>query len=409
MPSIFKNGNFIRYYIADSFGKLADNFFFIYILWVALQYTGSPAYAGALLMTNAIPRLLFMVFGGTLADRIAPQVILRTGNIIQAVGLGVILLWITTDSLSLHGLFIIAGVFGLVDAFASPASMSAIPRIIPKRLLLRANSLIQGGEMLIFMLGSLLAGVILQLNNLEVATMVNLGLYGFATIMFFTVRMKFHAERIKKESELKLILDGLKYAWKKPVVRANIMLLAATNLAVSGPVSIGLLLLVTDKFGLSPLYYSYTGIAFGVGIMAGAIITGVIKSVRRPGWIIIGSYLLTGVGFIGMALSSDIWTLLVLSAVIGIFSGVGGTVNNTWVQSTTRMSMLGRVSSLMVIAALAFDPFSQGMSGILAEWSLDGMFIIAGVFLILATLAVLPFNKILIDKKSLTLDKSTKM
>src|SRR5690606_38835097 len=120
---------------------------------------------------------VFMIFGGSLADKVPPQIILRAGNIAQALGLGVILFALVSNSLTLPLLFVIAGLFGLVDAFSSPASMSAIPRIVPKNMLLKANSLVQGGEMFIFMAGSLLAGIVLQFDDMKIATFVNFAIY----------------------------------------------------------------------------------------------------------------------------------------------------------------------------------------------------------------------------------------
>lgn len=405
MSSILKNGNFLRYFLADSFAKIADNFFFLFLTWLALQTTGSPAYAGALLMANAIPRLVFMLFGGSLADKISPQIILRTGNILQAAGLLLILFWLMTGTLPIPWLFVIAILFGTVDAFSAPASMSAIPRIVPKSLLLKANSLIQGSEMVIFMVGSLLAGIVLQFGSMEVATAFNLGLYVIAAIMFFTIKIKFinESETDKKESELKRILSGLKYAWKKPIIRANLMLLAVTNIAVSGPITIGLLLLITQSLGLTPIYYSIVSAAFGAGALLGAIGAGFMKEVKGPGRLIIASYIVNGLAFIGMALVGNVWLIVIFCVVAGGIGGVASAVNSTWVQAITKTSMLGRVSALMMIAALAFDPFSQAFSGVIAEWSIEGLFIVAGLFIIVATFLVIPFNKVLLSKDKLPL------
>lgn len=404
---VLKIKKFLRFYLADSFAKIADNFFFLFITWLALQHTGSPAFAGAILMTNAIPRLIFMVFGGSLADRIPPQLILRTGNIAQALGLLIILIALTTGGLSLPLLFIVAGLFGLVDAFSAPASMSAVPRIVPKEMLLKANSFIQGSEMVVFIGGSMLAGVVLQSNNLALATLFNFALYVIATILFFTVKLTFTFDTDEaKEPELKRILNGLKYAWSKPIVRANIILLGVTNIAISGPVTIGLLLLVTSTLGLTPIYYSIVTAAFGVGALLGVVIASQMKNIYSPGKIILASFLADGIGLIAIALIGNVWLIVAVTIIMGIAGGVSGAVNATWVQVSVKTSMLGRISALMMLASLAFDPISQGLTGVLAEWSIQGTLVIAGVFMIVATLATLPFNTIFLKRLEKPIDAS---
>jgi hypothetical protein len=68
--------------------------------------------------------------------------------------------------------------------------------------------------------------------------------------------------------------------------------------------------------------------------------------------------------------------------------------------------MLGRVSALSMLAALAFDPFSQGLSGLLAEWSISGMFFVAGAFIIIATLLVISFNPVFLTKEKINLTQN---
>lgn len=404
MLTLFKDRNFFRYFLGDSFAKIADSYFFIFLTWVALQQTGSPLYAGALLMANGLPRLIFMLFGGVLADRIAPQVILRLGNIVQALGLVAILVGLWFGGVPIGVLFAIAIIFGTIDAFSAPASISAIPRIVPRSKLLQANSAIQGVEMVTFVLGTLITGIVLQTGNLELATIINIALYLTATTLFFTVKLKFKVDKtVATENQFKLIKEGLHYVWKKPVLRANTLLLAATNIAVSGPISIGFLLLVTSKLELGPIYYTLIFVGFGFGTITGAILAGTRKRVKGPGRLLIANYILNGLGFVGIAFVTDIWVLVAASAVLGVLGGFAGAINATWTQLNTRKNMLGRVGAITMVAALAFDPFSSGISGAVAEWSIDGLFIVSGLFIIVATLLVIPFNRILLSGAELKL------
>lgn len=409
MKEILRIRNFLRYFIADSVGKIADSYFFIFLAWLALEQTGSPAYAGALLMANAIPRLVLMLYGGVLADKIQPHVILRTGNLIQAAGIGLVFTWLLFGSIPIAGLFGLAIVFGVVDALSTPASMSAIPRIVPRRLLLQANSLVNGLEMGVFVAGSLLAGAVIQFSSIELATAVNGLLYLLAAGLFFLVKMIFIDEnKVDQRSEVSQIKDSLKYVWRRPVLRANTLLLAATNIAVSGPVTIGFLLIVTQKLNLGPIYYTVIFAMFGIGILIGSVSIGLRKNVKGPGRLIVINYLLNAAGLAAIVLTTNIWLIIATSFILGVIGGAANTISSTWIQLNTKKAMLGRVSAVTMLAAMAFDPISQGLSGLIAEWSIDGLFVLSGIFIAVSTLVVVAFNKVLLANEELPLNSNLK-
>lgn len=68
---------------------------------------------------------------------------------------------------------------------------------------------------------------------------------------------------------------------------------------------------------------------------------------------------------------------------MGLGGGIVGVVGVTWLQQQTVAQMQGRVMSLLMFAAVALDPFSQVISGVLIDVSLTGLFVIAGITMLL--------------------------
>jgi hypothetical protein len=58
----------------------------------------------------------------------------------------------------------------------------------------------------------------------------------------------------------------------------------------------------------------------------------------------------------------------------------------TWLQQQTAFHMQGRMMSLIMFAAVALDPFSQAASGALLEISLTGLFVAAGIIMLLTAM-----------------------
>jgi DNA-directed RNA polymerase subunit E'/Rpb7 len=76
-------------------------------------------------------------------------------------------------------------------------------------------------------------------------------------------------------------------------------------------------------------------------------------------------------------------------ALMGIGGGIVGVLGLTWLQQETAISMQGRMMSLVMFAAVALAPFSQAISGVLLEINLTGLFVAAGITMLVTALVSL--------------------
>ncbi len=63
---------FRRYWIGVAISVFGDHLTFIALPWLVLKLTGDPLAMGSVIAIAAIPRALFMLFGGALSDRFSP-------------------------------------------------------------------------------------------------------------------------------------------------------------------------------------------------------------------------------------------------------------------------------------------------------------------------------------------------
>jgi MFS family permease len=76
----------------------------------------------------------------------------------------------------------------------------------------------------------------------------------------------------------------------------------------------------------------------------------------------------------------------VVIALMGVGGGIVGVLGMTWLQQQTTAQMQGRMMSLVMFASVALDPFSQAISGGLMEVGLTGLFVAAGIAMLLTAL-----------------------
>jgi hypothetical protein len=58
----------------------------------------------------------------------------------------------------------------------------------------------------------------------------------------------------------------------------------------------------------------------------------------------------------------------------------------TWMQTNTPKDMLGRMMSMALLAGNGLVPISQAISGALIKWSLETLFVSAGILAVLVSL-----------------------
>ncbi len=177
--------------------------------------------------------------------------------------------------------------------------------------------------------------------------------------------------------------EGIAFAWVHGAIRTGLLLIAMINLPVLGPVVIGVVELVTLRFGGGGATFGWLQAAYGVGALVGVWWAGRFGAIAHPGgalgWLSAG----LGAGLLGLAVAGQWWTAAALLAAMGIGGGLVGVLATAWLQRETPAPLQGRVMALAMLAGVAFDPLSQALSGVLIDISLPGLFLIAGGSLLL--------------------------
>src|ERR1044071_5447667 len=145
-PAIFQSlrlRDFRLVFTGESISLMGDQFHFVALAWLALQLTGSGLALGTVLMVAAIPRAVFMLLGGALSDRFSPRSLMLASNALRGVVVGIVATLVLSGNAQLWQLYVLAAIFGVVDAFFHPALNTIVPMLVSERLLPPANALVQ--------------------------------------------------------------------------------------------------------------------------------------------------------------------------------------------------------------------------------------------------------------------------
>lgn len=389
--------NFRWLWLGQTLILSAVQFWLVALTWLVLQMTGSGVAIGTVLMAAAIPRTLFTLIGGALSDRVQPNRIASLSGWTNTLLVAIVAALLWFNALRLSYLIAIAVLLGLSDAFLYPATLSMLPRLIDKSLLVKANTLMQGGEQITNAIGPAAAGLAISRFGLPIAFAIDAALFAIGSSLLLLVRQRGDTTpQSAKASQQELqqlageIIAGLRYAWNHPSIRICLLTIAMLNLAALGPLVVGVAQLVELRLGGDAMTYGYLQAAFGIGALFGLLVTSRIGSVKNPTTALIILAIALGVGTITLGFVRQEWMAYSVVLFMGLGVGFLGVIAVSWLQQQTVAQMQGRIMGLLAFTSAALDPFSQAISGFLMDINLTLMFVVAGAtMLVTAFLAFL--------------------
>ena len=394
----------------EALASLSEQLFIVCLTLLVLDVAGSGTALGLILAVAAVPRAVLLLFGGVLADRIAPARIVVVATWLRTAVLVVLAALVVLGPPPVIVIAALAGLLGVLDAGYYPAALALVPQVVAPAGLARANAFIQGAESAGDLLGPALAVGIVTAAGLGggLSTITCLYLLAAVALTAFARGLLRRSPAARSGSSrmppaastatgvstsgrepasgVGVLREGLRFAWTDPVVRAMLIVIATLNVAVIGPILVGGAVLAEQRLGgTAMLGLIFTG--FGAGSLLGLLSAGVRPPARR-GLVLVGGTAVIGAGTAGFGFVGTVTAAIGVAAVIGIGAAYLGVVLVAWLQERVPEQLRGRIMSLVVLAAVALDPLSYALAGVLLPAGTAIMFSICGALILLCAAAI---------------------
>ncbi len=359
--AILKQANFLVLWTASSLSALADSAYFIALAWTVVQATHSELALGTTLLLASIPRLALMLFGGVAADRVNPKVLLLMSLLARSAILAALgLLFMSGMRERAMDFYVVALLFGTVDAFYWPTQGSLVPRVVEPRQISVANSLIQTVQQGSFVIGPLLAGILLRLPAHQTFLVVAaIYLLGSVAVVFLKASLSADREA-RAASPWRDLTQGLRYVASVRIMALIMGIATIFGLVLMGPLNVGLPLFV-NQHHWSGAIYGYFEAGFGVGAVLGAVGNAVLKGLRGHYRWIGGLGTITGMALAGVSLVSAWGPGAALMALAGASMTLVSIPIMTYMQVIADQELMGRVMSLMTMTSIGLTPVSYAL------------------------------------------------
>ncbi len=329
------------------------------LAFAVIDLTSSEAALGLVLAAGLCSRVVLLLLGGVLADRLPRQRVMLAADALRALTQGLVAVLLLSGQAQVWHLLVLFALFGAGDAFFSPASTGLVPEIVSPGRLQQANALISLSRSAAWIAGPLLAGLIVAGTGPGLAFAIDSGTFVVSTVSLARLRLPRIVARACGG-----VLADLREGWREVTARTwvwtTIARFSISNLAIAPLFVLGPFVAERSLGGAAA--WGLIGTCGGIGAVLGDAAALRLRP-RRP--------LVAG----GLAVS--LWALepallarpfptagIAVAAALG-FAGASFS-NALWftaLQQRIPREALSRVSSYDWLGSLVFQPAGYALAG----------------------------------------------
>jgi MFS family permease len=179
---------------------LGNAFAPIALAFAVLDLTGSATDLGLVVGARTLVNVIFLLFGGVLADRLPKHLLMVGSSVAAALTQGVVATLVLTDTATIPLLIGLAAINGMVGALALPASASILPLTVPAEIRQQANALNRVGLNTAAILGAPAAGVVVAAVGPGWGIVVDAASFVVAGLCFAALRVGGGALGVRKKA-----------------------------------------------------------------------------------------------------------------------------------------------------------------------------------------------------------------
>ena len=331
-----------------------------------LLLKAGPGEIGLLASIQSLPFLLLSMPLGLLADRTSRTRLMALAETLRALALLLLLALIVTGNVSIAALAVIGFIAAVGTVAFSVAAPSLVPALVPVEGLAQANGRLELARSAAFAAGPALAGALIAWTGASAAFVLS-GLLSVAAVLFLRgIREPARAAMPARHPLLEL-QDGAKWVWQSDLLRPMMFCSVAWNIswfmlqAAYVPYAI-------HDLGLDASGVGVTLALYGVGMIVGALLAPrVVRALPFGQAILMGPYF-SVLAAVTMALTL-FWPQGWLAALSYFFFGAGPIIwtitSTTLRQTVTPRAMIGRVTSINIVASTGARPLGAALGGVL--------------------------------------------
>lgn len=358
--------DFRRFWLAAAASNLGDGIRLGALPLLALRLTDNPTLIGATSAATIAPWVLAPL-AGVLVDRRDRRRLMVIGQLGRALLVGVLIVLIAADTLSIWALLGVAVGLGIGEVIVDTTSQAAIPQLVEPHQLDHANSRLQAAVQVLDEVVGVALGAVLFARWASLPFVVDAATFLLGGILLVSLRRPLQGERRQGARSVRADLsEGFRFLRGQPFLRNAMFGAAASNIATNMSFAV-LVVLVVTELGASESAYGLVVAASALGGVLAAFVAGWLSGrlgrtkvlLAAPVCVIVGLAAVAAAGHVAVAAGA--WFVIRF----GIISLSVPAVSLR--QAMTPEHLLGRVVASFRMVGIGAGPVGALLGGVLTH------------------------------------------
>jgi DHA3 family tetracycline resistance protein-like MFS transporter len=353
-----------------SISLFGDGIYYVALAWQVYELEDAPSALAAIGVASSVPLVLFVLVGGVLTDRLDRRKILIASNVLRGVAITAVGVLSVTGALELWHMVGLIALYGAGDALFGPAFSAIVPDLVPREMLVQANSLdFLMRPLALRLVGPALGGLLISVFNVGTAFLIDAATFLVGSIVLAMIP----AGPLRQDGKptwknaFSDLMEGVRFARSHVWLWGTLLAAACGLLAYMGPMEVLVPHIVKYDLGGGAADLGWVFAAGGTG--------GILASLymaRRglPGKHMTFMYATWAIAFgilVAYAFVTSVWQAMLVSFAQSATISAGMIVWMTLMHNLVPKELMGRVSGLDWQISVGLVPVSFALTGWVAD------------------------------------------
>lgn len=362
---VFRHRNF-RWFWVSSIGQTAgQGMQQLSVAWLVLELTDSTSQLGIVIFIQGVPMMVFMIYGGVLADRIERIRLLIMSQLLTIPVLAALGIMASSGHAQVWQVYFAALFIGGIQAISWPARNAAIRDLVDREEVVNAVALNATVQNLTQIIGPSVAGFVIGWLGIAPTLYLNASLYVIGATALLMIRDIAPVPQVAKSGVAHDVIDGARHVYNVPPVFAIITIGCVMGFLIH-PVSQLMPAFAREELKVGPEGAGALLMFAGIGSVVGNVSIATFGSINVRQWLLLWAAFVYGLSLFLFAFVPSYALALVLMLFVGGGRMVFVSLGTAFIQLLVAQNFAGRALSLwslgvalMFIGALPLGIFGD--------------------------------------------------
>jgi MFS family permease len=351
---------------------LGDGVTYVALAWQVYDLSNVPTAMSVVGVAWTLPMLVFLLIGGVVSDRFDRRRVMIASDVVRGLSVAAIGALAVSGRLELWHIFGLIAIYGTGESFFWPSFGAVVPDLVPRGMLVEANSLEQFVRPVMFQLaGPALGGFAIAAFEhagwgIGPVFFVDACSFAFSAACLASMRAR---PRMKEESPSMLseIAEGFRFVRSQTWLWATLCMALVSLLFFIGPFEVLLPFVIKNEVGGGADDVGLVFATGGVGSIVASLLMAQRGLPRRHIRFMYLAFALEITGVAGYAFVSQTWQAMAIALFASGLATAAMVVWGTLMHKLVPPELQGRVRSVDWLVSIGLVPVSFAITGPVAE------------------------------------------